>query len=79
MKNSRPTRHGPDIRRLLALCLARYGTSAFGHDGVGKVGAETRINSSDLSGILMLAVQALKTQNEELKARLEALERAGSN
>jgi hypothetical protein len=60
--------------------------AAFGNDGVGKVGSETRINSSDLSGILMLAVQALekrtsdvealKKKVSDLQARLEASERS---
>jgi hypothetical protein len=57
--------------------------TAFGHDGVGRIGSETTINSSDLSGVLMLAVEALekrttdlKVENAKLKARLEALERS---
>ncbi|MBI2989382.1 MAG: hypothetical protein HYY45_21700 [Deltaproteobacteria bacterium] len=43
---------------------------------------ELRINSGDMAGILMIAVQALEKQNREmkaenadLKARLERLER----
>ena len=55
--------------------------AAFGQDGVGSIGSETAINSSDLSGVLMLAVQALEkrtagleNENAELKARLEASE-----
>ena len=31
---------------------------AFGHDGLGQIGSETTINSGDLAGILMVAVQA---------------------
>src|SRR5262249_55387418 len=34
--------------------------AAFGHDGVGQIGTETTINSGDLAGILMVAVQALE-------------------
>ena len=56
--------------------------AAFGHDGVGTVGTPTTINSGDMAGILMIAVQALEKQNREmkaeiadLKARLERLER----
>jgi len=48
---------------------------------VGKIGTETTINSGDIAGILMIAVQALEKQNREkdaqiaaLAARLEALE-----
>ena len=60
--------------------------SAFGHDGIGQIGTETTINSGDMAGILMIAVQALekrkpsgtqaetKAQLAELAARLEALE-----
>jgi hypothetical protein len=58
--------------------------SAFGHDGVGQIGTETTINSGDIAGILMIAVQALEKRTAELKhkeaqlavleARLEALE-----
>src|SRR6476620_11957416 len=58
--------------------------AAFGDDGVGKIGTETTINSGDLAGILMIAVQALEKRTAELKekeaqiaaleSRLEALE-----
>ena len=58
--------------------------AAFGHDGVGQIGSETTINSGDLAGILMIAVQALEKRTAELKqkeaqiavleSRLEALE-----
>jgi len=60
--------------------------AAFGHDGVGTVGNDTTINSGDLDGILMIAVQTLEKHMEELetlkaingdlKARLDKLERA---
>ena len=58
--------------------------AAFGHDGVGQIGTETTINSGDIAGILMIAVQALEKRTAELKqkeaqiavleSRLEALE-----
>jgi hypothetical protein len=58
--------------------------AAFGHDEIGQVGSETTINSGDLAGILMIAVQALEKRTAELKekearialleSRLEALE-----
>jgi hypothetical protein len=55
---------------------------AFGHDGVGTIGTPTTITSSDIEGILMIAVQALERRNEDLNeqidaltSRLEALER----
>ena len=31
--------------------------AAFGHDGVGQIGSETTINSGDMAGILMIALQ----------------------
>jgi hypothetical protein len=58
--------------------------AAFGHDDVGQIGTETTINSGDMAGILMIAVQALEKRTAELKhtqaqlaamaAQLEALE-----
>ena len=60
--------------------------AAFGHDGLGMIGTDTTINSGDMEGILMIAVQALekrtselatlKAENADLKARLEKLERS---
>ena len=61
--------------------------AAFGHDEVGTIGTPTTINSGDIAGILMIAVQALekrtaeqreevetlKTENATLKALLESL------
>lgn len=49
--------------------------AAFGHDAVGTIGTPTTINSGDLEGILMAAIQALAKQNTELRSRIEALER----
>jgi len=62
---------------------------AFGHDGVGTIGTDTTITSTDMDGVLMVAAQALekrsleqkkeiealRTENEDLKARLKAVER----
>ena len=42
---------------------------AFGHDGVGQIGSETTINSGDMAGILMIAVQALEKRTAELKQK----------
>ena len=53
--------------------------AAFGKDAVGTIGTSTTINSNDLAGILMIAVQALEKrtrENAELKVRVEELERA---
>jgi hypothetical protein len=43
--------------------------AAFGHDGVGKIGSETTINSGQLAGILMIAVHALEKRTAELKQK----------
>jgi hypothetical protein len=43
--------------------------AAFGHDGVGQIGTETTINSGDMAGILMIAVQALEKRMAELKQK----------
>ena len=51
--------------------------AAFGHDGLGQIGSDTTINSGDLAGILMIAVQALEKRTAELKqkeAQLAVLE-----
>ena len=43
--------------------------AAFGHDGIGKIGTDTTINSGDIAGILMIAVQALEKRTAELKQK----------
>jgi hypothetical protein len=62
--------------------------AAFGRDAIGTIGNDTQINSTDMDGILMIAVQALekhgavekkemealRAENASLKARLNALE-----
>jgi len=60
---------------------ADVAASGIGDDGVGTIGSPTTITSTDMNGVLMLAVQALgqendafKAENAELKARIEALE-----
>lgn len=52
--------------------------AAFGRDGVGTIGTPTTINSGDIAGILMIAVQALERRTMELKekdGRIAALEK----
>ena len=49
--------------------------AAFGQDGVGQIGTETTINSGDLAGILMVAVQALEKRTAELKQKEARLRR----
>ena len=43
--------------------------AAFGHDDVGQIGSETTINTGDMAGILMIAVQALEKRTAELKQK----------
>jgi hypothetical protein len=43
--------------------------AAFARDSVGKIGTETTINSGDMAGILMVAVQALEKRTAELKQK----------
>ena len=49
--------------------------AAFGNDGVGTIGTPTTIFSTDMAGILMIAVQTLEKQNRDLKKRVETLQR----
>ena len=70
--------------------MAQEFFAAFGYDGLGTSGTPTTINSGDMAGILMIAVQTLekrtaeqteeikklKAENADLRERLEALERA---
>ncbi len=53
----------------------------FGNDGIGTIGNDTTIASSDVDGVMMIAIQALikenemlRSQNEKLEARLQKLE-----
>jgi hypothetical protein len=43
--------------------------AAFGYDGLGQIGTETTINSGDIAGILMIAVQALEKRTAEVKQK----------
>ena len=73
--------HNPRQFRHYGL-MAQDFFAAFGDDGVGTIGTPTTINSGDMAGVTLAAVQglekrteALRVENAELKARLEALER----
>jgi hypothetical protein len=44
--------------------------AAFGRDAIGTSGEDTTINSGDLAGILMIAVQSLDKENAALKTQL---------
>jgi hypothetical protein len=47
--------------------------AAFGSDVIGTVGTPTTINSGDMAGILMIAVQALERRTAEQRAAIETL------
>ncbi|MEO5968140.1 MAG: tail fiber domain-containing protein, partial [Ferruginibacter sp.] len=46
----------------------------FGKDKFGTIGNDTSIASADIDGVMMIAIQELSKENDELKARLKALE-----
>jgi Chaperone of endosialidase len=48
--------------------------AAFGHDAVGTVGTPTTINSGDLDGILLSAVQALSAENVDQQSTIADLQ-----
>ncbi len=48
--------------------------AAFGHDDIGTVGTPTTINSGDMQGILMIAVQALEQLASEQRKDIKRLE-----
>ncbi len=48
--------------------MAQEFFAAFGHDGIGRIGTPTTINSSDMAGILMIAVQALEKRTAEVQS-----------
>ena len=65
--------------------MAQSFYGAFGDDGIGTIGNETMICSSDIDGINMIAIQALEKRTQEVKtlkqeindfkSRLELLEK----
>ncbi len=48
--------------------------AAFGHDSVGTCGDSVSINSGDMAGITLIAVQTLETDREQLRARVETIQ-----
>jgi len=48
--------------------------AAFGHDSIGSIGTDTTINSGDMAGIMMVAIQELAEQNAALQQRINDLE-----
>jgi hypothetical protein len=60
--------HDPDKFRHYGPTAQKF-FAAFGHDEVGTIGTPTSINSGDMLGIVMIAIQALERRATELKRR----------
>jgi hypothetical protein len=63
-KGQDPTRfrhYGPTAQEFFA---------AFGHDDLGTIGSETTITTTDIDGIMLLAIQALEQRTVELQEEL---------
>ena len=52
--------------------------AASGHDGLGNIGTETTINSGDMAGILMIAVQALEKRTVQISTLQLELKQKGA-
>ena len=50
--------------------------AAFGHDSIGTIGTPTTITSTDMAGVLMIAVQALEERTAVLQQEKERLKEA---
>ncbi len=48
----------------------------FGHDEIGTIGTDVTLNSGDVSGILIAALQAADRRNDQLTAEVARLDRA---
>ncbi len=53
--------------------MAQEFFAAFGDDGIGTIGTPTTINSGDIAGILMIAVQTLEKRAAELAQQKDSL------
>jgi len=51
--------------------MAQEFYSNFGNDGIGKIGNDTTIATTDIDGVMMIALQALIKENEALKSSCE--------
>jgi len=47
--------------------MAQEFYNAFGHDTIGTIGSDTLINSADMAGVMMIAVQALEKRTAEIQ------------
>jgi len=48
----------------------------FGNDGMGKIGCDTLLNSSDMDGIMMICLKALEERTNQLQNKTRELEKA---
>ena len=48
----------------------------FGNDGMGKIGCDTLLNSSDMDGIMMICLNALEERTNQLQNKTRELEKA---
>ncbi len=48
--------------------------AAFGNDGIGAIGSPTTINSGDMAGVMLIAIQALKREKDALTQRLDTMQ-----
>ncbi|MBD2757153.1 tail fiber domain-containing protein, partial [Spirosoma validum] len=55
--------------------MAQEFFAAFGHDELGIIGEDKSINQADFDGVNLIAIQALIEENQQLKARLAAMEK----
>jgi hypothetical protein len=53
--------------------MAQEFYSAFGNDGIGKIGCDTLINSADIDGVMMIGLQALAKRSNSLEAENKIL------
>ena len=53
--------------------MAQEFFKAFGHDGMGTIGNSTTISTSDLDGVMLIAIQALEKRTAELQTKTNEL------
>ncbi len=58
--------------------MAQEFFAAFGYDGIGVIGTDTTITTADIDGVMMIAIKALISENEELKTKSKKLEAESS-
>jgi hypothetical protein len=53
--------------------MAQEFYEAFGHDGIGTSGTSTTINSGDMAGVMLIAIQTLEKRTAEVETLKEAI------